>query len=271
MALPLLVAIDNARDQLEPVLPAYAAGRLKQRDLAHGLGVLFRQLGTCRMLLNGTADPLFISQMQAASVYLFRLPILDDEEKLTSRAACFWDAVAGGYLDAAREIARWSRTTHNPDREHEDDFIHVMFLMKRYFLAPHPDDAQGREAFDQEQIARLERWEAVLEGGVDPRLDLCRALQQQDRDAFQEALIAVGENRRAMLERREAAGQLKPEVMLWMKPIWPEGLALMRLAELDDLGRDFDCPDVPALLRVDPPFHYDPDAWRDLDFRPAKR
>jgi len=271
MALPLLVAIDNARDQLEPVLPAYAAGQLKQRDLAHGLGVLFRQLGTCRMLINGTADPLFISQMQAASVYLFRLPILKDDEKLTSRAGCFWDAIAGGYLEAAREIARWSRTTHNPDREHEDDFLHVMFLMKRYFLAPDPDDALGREVFDREQLGRLERWEAVLEGGTDPRLDLCRALHQRDRDLFQEALIAAGETRRALLNKREAAGQLKPEVLLWMKPIWPEGMALMRLAELDGLGRDFDCPDVPPLLRVDPPFRYDANAWREVDFQPARQ
>ena len=271
MALPLYVAIDNARDQLEEVLPAFAAGQLRQRDLAYGLAALFRQQGTCRMLVDGVAAPLFIGQMQSASVYLFRLPTLAEEDKVTSRAACWWDAIAGGYWEAARDIARWSRTAHNPNREHEDDFLYVMFLMQRYVLRPDVADAAGREAFEREQTSRLERWRVVLDGAADPKLDLCEALRAGDRDAFQQALLDVGEKRRRDLEDKEAAGKLLPELALWMKPIWPEGLALLRLAELEGLGSDFDCPDVPLLLRVPPPFRYDPQAWRSLDFQPAPR
>src|ERR1043166_7131700 len=176
MALPLYVAIDNARDQLEEVLPAYAAGQLRQPDLPYGLAALFRQIGTCRTLVDGVAAPLLTGQMQSASVYLFRLPTLTDDEKLTSRAACWWDAIAGGYWEAARDIAKWSRTTHNPNREHEDDFLYVTFLMQRYCLAPDAADASARERFDRDQTARLERWHVVLEGAPDPKLDLCRAL-----------------------------------------------------------------------------------------------
>jgi hypothetical protein len=271
MALPHYVAIDNARDQLEEVLPAFAAGQLRQRDLAYGLAALFRPHGTCRMLVDGVAVPLFIGQMQAASVYLFRLPTLTDEEKLTSRAACWWDAIAGGYWEAARDIARWSRTSHNPNREHEDDFLYVMFLMQRYFGRPHGADAAALDVFDREQASRLERWRVVLEGAPDPKLDLCLALQAKDRDAFQQALLEVGEKRQRDLQVKEATGKLLPELALWLKPVWPEGMALMRLAERDGLGSDFECPDVPPLLRITPPFHYDPDAWRSLDFQPAPR
>lgn len=271
MSLPLHVAIENAIYRLEHVLPGYADGRLTVRDLPHGVGVLFRQLGTCRMLVEGDSAPLFTGQMQAASGYLFRLPTLDDDDKVTSLAGCWWDAIAGGYWEAARDIARRSRTTHNPDREHEDDFLYVMFLMQRFFLSPDPSNVNAREAFERQQSARLDRWRIVLEGASDPKLDLCEALQTHDRDAFQEALVAAGENRRAWLESKEAEETLEKEVALWMKPVWPEGLALLRLAEVDGLGTDFACPDVPPLIRVPPPFRYDANAWRDLEFKPVPR
>lgn len=271
MALQLYVAIENARDQLEPLLPSYGAGQLTEPELPHAFGILFRQLGTCRMLLEGVAAPLFVAQMQAASSYLFRLPALPLEDKVTSLAGCWWDAIAGGYWEAARDIARLSRSTPNLDREHEDDFLYVMFLMQRYFLAPDDSNFEARAAHAQEQSERLGRWQVVLEGLPDPKLELCRALQDRDPGAFQEALLAVGDQRRMSLERMEAKGSLLDEQALWVKPVWPEGLALLRLAQLDGLGADFDCPDVPALLRVAPPFSFDPNAWRSIDFQPVTR
>jgi hypothetical protein len=270
MSLQLYVAIDNAREQLSPLLPHYAEGRLTQPELPHAFGILFRQLGTCRMLVEGVAAPLFVGQMQAASCYLFGLPALPPEEKVTSLAACWWDAIAGGYWGAARDIARLSRATPNLNREHEDDFLYVMFLMQRYFLTPDASNIEARAAHDQEQLQILERWNTVLEGAVDPKLDLCRALQDRDAQAFQDALLAVGDQRRASLEQMEAKGSLLDEQALWVKPVWPEGLALLRLAEVEGLGGDFDCPDVPPLVRVRPPFRYDANAWRDIDFRPVK-
>jgi hypothetical protein len=223
------------------------------------------------MLLEGVAAPLFIAQMQAASVYLFRLPALASDDKVTSLAGCWWDAIAGGYWEAAREIARLSRMTPNLNREHEDDFLYVMFLMQQYFLAPDASNVEARAAHTREQAERLERWQAVLDGAPDPKLDLCRAVQERDAGAFQEALLAVGDQRRMNLDAMERKGALLGEQALWVKPVWPEGLALLRLAELQGFGADFDCPDVPALLRVSPPFHYDANAWRNIDFQPARR
>lgn len=269
MSLQLYVAIDNARERLEPLLPAYGEGRLTQPELPHALGILFRQLGTCRMLLEGVATPLLVAQMQAASIYSFGLHLLPLEEKVTSFAGCWWDAIAGGYWDAAREIAQLSRVTPNQNREHEDDFLYVMFLMQRYFLGPAPVHSNERAAHDEAQAWRLERWHEVLEGGYDPKLDLCQALQTGDASAFQHALLAVSDQRRASLEAMEVKGTLLDEQALWAKPVWPEGLALMRLAQLDGLGSDFDCPDVPELLRAPSPLRYDADAWRNVDFLPV--
>lgn len=269
MALDYYVAIDNAREQLEPLLPAYAAGQLHQPELPHAFGILFRQYGTCRMLVEGHARPLLIAQMQSASLYLHALPSLPLDEQATSFAACWWDAIAGGYWDAAREIARLSRATPNPQREHEDDFLYVRFLMERSFLAPEPVDQRGLESHAAQQVERLARWEEVLEAGADPRLELCRALQDHDSEAFQAALIAAADARRASLEKMQAKGTLLHEQAIWVKPVWPEGLALLRLAERDGLGGDFQCPDVPPLLRTNATLPFDRNAWRQLDYQPS--
>jgi len=266
MSLELHVAIENARDGIESVLPAYAAGTLRLPDLSQGLGILFRQVGTCQMLLTGVAAPFFVAQMQAASVYLSQLPTLSDNDKVTSMAGGWWSPVAGGYWDAAEQIARMSRTSPNLEREHEDDFLYVMFLMKRYCLRP-ATEGIASTIFDDEQSERLARWRVVLEGNPDPRLELCEALQSKDAASFQDALVRIGKGRRALLEKREASGTLKAELALWMKPVWLEGLALLRLAERDGLGRDFACPDVPPLIQIDPPFRYDAQSWRVLDIK----
>lgn len=271
MSLQHYVAIDNARAQLEPLLGPYAAGQLREPELPHAFGILFRQLGTSRLLLEGTAEPFFIGQMQAASCYAFGLASLREEDKATSLAGCWWDAIGGGYWEAARDIARLSRTTHNPTKEHEDDFLYVMFLMTRFCLTPKSAESGVADTSTTGQAAMLQRWEAVLDGAEDPRLDLCRAIDARDASAFQEALVATGEKRAATLDGMAAKGTLNEEQALWVRPVWPEGLGLLRLAEADGLGSDFDCPGVPAVLRVRPPFRYDRNAWRTLDYTPSAR
>ena len=268
MSIALHVAIDNAIDILTDVLPAYASGKYLQANLPHAIGIQFRQLGTCRMLMEGVAAPLYRAQMQAAGAYLFRLPHMPDEDKVTSLAAVFWDAVAGGYPTAARDIARHSRSTPNPDREHEDDFLYVMYLMQRYFMRPDGADAQAMDRHRREQEARLDRWDVVLDGADDPRRLLCQALQDGDGAGFEAALLQTAAARASKLDELLERGSLTEELALWMKPVWPEGLALLRLAEGDGLAIGFACPGVPDLLRIPPPLTYDPQAWRTVGWTP---
>jgi hypothetical protein len=259
MSLELLAAIDNAEEALASVLPAYASGRVAAPDLPHGIGLQFRQLGTCRTLHQGVPEPLFAAQMQSASSYIFGLRLQPQSQQVTSFAGCFWDAVAGGYWIAAEVIARETRKTVNPDREHEDDFLYVWFLMECYFLQPD----QGHEHL-------LARWEEVLDGGTDPKLDLCRALVSQDAEAFQDALLTMAEQRVWTLKEKLSGGKIDAEQALWVVPVWPEGLALLRLAERKGIPTEFDCPMAPALLRVPQIYCYNPDAFRTLDYEPAR-
>ena len=50
-----------------------------------------------------------------------------------------------GYWRAAKDIALHGRRTPNLDREHEDDFLYVMYLMQRHFLEPDAVDAESAE------------------------------------------------------------------------------------------------------------------------------
>lgn len=270
MSLQLISALENARTLIPRAIPDFAAGTLGELAHAHGLGSLFRSRGVCELLLSGVVDPLFIAQMQSTGAYGFGLARATEDDKVTSLGGCLWDAIAAEYWDAATQIATLSRMTHHAAREHEDDFLYVAFLMQRYLLAP-GDDAD-LEAHEQQQQQRLDRWEEVLEGGLDPRLDLCHALRDQDHEAFAEAIVTTAEARTEDLQRRHAKGALTNEELAWLLPIWPEGLALLRLAEREGLATDgLEVPGVPPVIRVTNPYAYHPEAWRSMDPRPARR
>lgn len=274
MSIELRATMDNTRFVLVTAIPALAGGTLGELAHAHGVGTVFRSRGVSELLLRGVVDPLHVAQMQSVSAYVFALRrTTDEDEKVTSLGGCFWDAISAQYWDAAREIAALSRMRHNPEREHEDDFLYVAFLMQRYFLAP-PADAPREDvlAHAEAQQLRLERWDAVLDGALDRRLSLCHALHDGDFDAFEDAIVGMADERDADLLRRHEKGKLTDAELAWLLPIWPEGLALLRLAAHDGLPVDtLDVPRVPPVIRVDNPYLYDPDAWRSPAFVPAKR
>lgn len=267
MSTELHIAIENAHFLLKSALRPYGAGLITKPDEIHGIGILFRQIGVCKLLIEGLSEPLFIAEMQAASSYAFGLDFLAEEQKVTSYAGCFWDAVAGTYWDGAAQIARKSRLTQNPDQEHEDDFLYVAFLMKRYFLGKNGDRKENQE--DQKKM--LKQWYEVLEGGMDPRLNLCRALMDRDSEAFVEAFDETAEARKEKLEQKYKTGVLADEQAIWFKPFWPEGLALIRLAEREGMTLPLDCPMVPAVSRQKNPFIYDPNAWRTVEYQPKRK
>lgn len=274
MSLELRTAIDNAKHMLATAIPALADGTFGELTHAHGIATTFRSRGVSELLLRGVIDPLHAAQMQSTSVYVFALRrTTNDDEKVTSLGGCFWDAISAQYWDAAGEIAALSRMSHNPKREHEDDFLYVAYLMQRYFLAPPADaPAQALEAHAQAQQQRLDRWAEVLDGALDSRLRLCEALRDGDAQAFEDAIVAMADERDEDLTRRHKRGKLTNSEIAWLRPIWPEGLALLRLAARDPLPLPgLEVPRVPPMMRVDNAYVYDPNAWRSPDFRPSRR
>ena len=273
MSAELSALSNNSRYMLEQTLDPFDKGTLGRIEDVFGVASFFRSRGIAELLMGGVVDPFFVGQMQSVAAYLYGLPRVPEAERVTSLGACLWDAVGSQCWDQAAEIAALSPMAHNPKREHEDDFLYVAFLMQRYFLAPPPEaDAAQVQAHDEQQRQRLERWEEVLEGGIDPRLALCHALLDADADAWAEALLAMGDQREQALEARWKAGRLRAEEMCWLQPIWPEGLAHARLGEREGLRpADLVIPRVPEVILQDNPFVYHPAGWRNVDFQPARR
>ena len=267
-------AIANAEYLLGQALPHFVSGALAGIEHAVGISTLYRQRGVARMLTQGVPEPFFLGQIQSASVYAYGLSRVAPDQQVLSKAAGLWDAIGAQCWEAAEQIARVATMSHNPKREHEDDFLYVAFLLQRYFLAPADDAPEAeREAHAQAQQQRLERWEEVLEGGIDARLGLARALDEGDAEAYAEALLTMADERESDLRRRHDKGALKKAQLAWVQPIWPEGLALVRLGEARegfDL-RELQVPGVPPVLRADNRYAFHPDAWRSIDFRPALR
>lgn len=272
MSIELQAGIENARSLLSEGLRAFKSGKMRHANHVHGMGALYRQLGICRLLLDGLVEPLFIAQMQSASMYLHGLSWLSEADKATSLAGCFWDAVAGGYWDAASDIAERSRMTPNLAQEHEDDFLYVAFLMRRYFLdktAGHPGDPLSPALASQRKMLR--RWRALLDGGYDDRLNMCVALFEQDAEAFQSALMDTAEARDETLVKEQTKGNLPADDAAWLRPVWPEGAALLRFAEKEGLPVETHYPMIPEIIRSAHPFVYDAHAWKAVDFAPIRR
>src|SRR5262245_29760754 len=211
MSTPLEATIANTLYQLPGAVTRYASGAPLKGSDPHAIATLFRRLGVSRMFMEGVADPLFIAQMQASGAYLFGLRLLSDDEKVTTRAAAFWDAIGGEYWDAASQIAYQSRMTVNPTWEHEDDFLYVAFLMTRYFLCPDSSDERSTAAHTRAQQDMLKRWERVLDGAFDPRLDLCGARFAREDEAFWTALLETADAREAGVGLKRGVGRL-PDV-----------------------------------------------------------
>ena len=65
---------------------------------------------------------------------------------------------------------------------------------------------------------------------------------------------------------------LSHEELAWLLPVWPQGMALLRLATRDGLVLEdgLEVPGVPPVIRVPNPYVYYPDAWRSIDFQPRR-
>lgn len=254
----LPVAIGNSEFTLARSLPALASGVLDELGELLQICGFFRQRGTCSLLLEGSADRWHLNNMQSAAAFLFRLPQLPADHKVTSWTKPMFDCVASHYWDAARSIAQHSRATWNPNYEYEDDFAYVRFLIEHLLL-----DAPAAQA-----EATLETYTRALEGGSDVRLDICHALLERDADEFDAGLHTL------MTERAEQAWALVERAVItddpstWFPHVSVEGLALLAFADHIGLATKTDYPACPQLARRASPFVFDAHAWRQLEFTP---
>jgi len=235
---PLPLVEKNCGLELEEAIPDLVARRLDLRGcLAACLD--YRRMGIAKLLMSGLPDEFFADLARSARAFLYFLEGCDDGAKVTSRAEPFFDAIACRDVDGAMRIARASRPAWQEGREYEDDFLYVWFLMQRFAV----------RAVAAELEAILARWELVLEGNRDVRLDLCRALLRGDQEAFDEALETLIAGRQRELAELLEAERCLPEDVPTTAKVWVELLALLRLAEEAGLRTPLELPLAPSVAR----------------------
>ncbi len=207
-----------------------------------------RRLAFCALLADARPDSFFTSLCHSAYARLYFLQLVanghgaDPRFLCASREFSFIDALAAGQIDLAAGIARGSASHHEPSLEYEDDFLLHHFLHQCVLtLRGHPLIALN---------SLLGRWEAVLDGGSDGYLEVCRALHQQQADAFDQALEALIDGRIRSFQKMARDSGPNDELRKTEGALFMNGLALLRLAELQGIETRREYPTLPTLARI---------------------
>ncbi|WP_163991486.1 Imm49 family immunity protein [Pyxidicoccus caerfyrddinensis] len=249
----LPVFIGNALGDNEELLPAFTAGKGGLKE-ALRFCQNFRIAGIGSLLMSGTAARFHECLHASARAFVQFASAAPEAQKLTSRAEPFFDAVACGDTEAARELARLLPRAADKNREYEEDFLFVRFLMDHFFL--------GRDASEGRDL--LERYEKVLEGSEDPRLAVCHALLAVDGAGFDDALTRMMNAREVRFGKLRDKEALEPEVLETEGYVSIEGLALVRLAVSKGLQPLEDVLFIPSVAREQVRLRYRADIWKQL-------
>jgi Immunity protein 49 len=211
----------------------------------------YRIQGICSLFLDGRPDSFLIDLHKSGRAFLHYLVRAPMSQKVTSRAAPFFDAIGSGDWTCARDIARNSRLTWNAEEEFEDDFQFFLFLTKHFFL-------DGTRA---ECAAILERFGEILDGAPDPHFDICRAFAADDAEQFGRALAELLQNHESHYQKVISDDAVAPEEAATESKLCVEGLALVKLAEAKAFPLDDDYLLIPSTARESVTVVFGTDDW----------
>lgn len=228
----------NASYELEKLLPLAISNTA---DLKYILRVCqqYRIRGICSLFIKAETVKFVKDLHKSGQTFLNYLQHSGEEDKITSKAAPFFDSIASGDLACAREIARNSRVTWHENEEFEDDFLYILFLMKHFFL-------QGTQS---ECEAILQRFEEILEGEPDAHLDICKAFTSSDAKEFHIAFDDLIEKHESRFKKLVDSEMILPEEFATEGKLFVEGLALLRLAETKGFALEDDYLFMPSTAR----------------------
>ncbi|NTX02419.1 Imm49 family immunity protein [Myxococcus sp. CA040A] len=235
----LPVFVSNARYGAQKLLPRLLQGGFSPQELltfCHN----HRLMGLGTLLLLCDTEQCQSHLYRSGRAFLELGAVADGKWAVAlSRATPFFDALAAFDIEGARELAIRAPHSRRVDSEYEEDFLYVRFLMDHCLL-----DQPVHEAG-----LALARFEKVLQGSKEPRLDVSRALLTRNEERFHEALqqlVSAQRKRHVLLRER---GRLSQELWATEAKVCVEGLALCILAEHLGLRAPDAQPGLPSVAR----------------------
>jgi hypothetical protein len=247
----LTVHRDNLGESLEDFIPRVTRGEATYPELCDE-SLNYRALAIIALLLDGDAAGFQSNLCKAGQLFRAGLSAPGDRRRVScSRATALFDAIACGDRTTAQAIAASLPGERKPELEYEEDYRYVRFLVDRFLLAA------PRRICE----AHLTEMESALQGSVDPRLDLCRALLDASQAgfdaAFEDCLTLYGDRQRLLV----ANGRLSEEQACTLPHVSVEALAQLSLADEIGLKTRAEYALVPA--RPARPVSLPPDAWSE--------
>jgi len=240
---------ENTIEQIKENLGVVASGSSMisiGREIEETCG-LFQTLASCNLLLSMDNEAFgrnLVFSGCTRRYYLDRSRIEGNQESIylaISRTEGFLDALVARDNALAFDIVRLSPDDWFRDGEYEDDYCYVAFL---HHYAVH---SAGADRIELQRL--LDRFEDALEGVTSPRIDVCRALFDNDSKGF-------AENFELLLQAHETWGQENENILGYdpvfqlRRRIFIEGLAVLVLADRNGLPTEDEYQFCPSIARV---------------------
>ncbi|ABF86813.1 hypothetical protein MXAN_7136 [Myxococcus xanthus DK 1622] len=235
-----------------------AARSIQRQDASERSGQAYtiaalchRRLAICAVLLDARPDRFLAHLCHSAHARLYFLRLVagghaaEPQYICASKEFSFIDAIAAGQYALSVDIAKLSARHHDPAHEYEDDFLLHHFL-QQFFLKT----IGATEASPTSLSALLDRWKTVLEDGEDNYLEACRALLEKQPLAFDEALQAIIDARLLTFQKMSRSSGPEEELRKTEGALFMNGLAMLRLAELQGMQTRSEYISIPSLSRI---------------------
>jgi hypothetical protein len=224
-----------------------AEGTARLGAVAEKLSQYYRALAICLLADDLDVDQFFTWLLHSPLTwrhYLVSVGSKGEPEYLAaSKVDPLLDAMAARQWKLAARLASLTSPTWMEGIEYEDDFYYGDFLRR---IAT--DNQAGVEAL-------LLRWQKVLEGNPDPRLDVARSFHERDASAFEQALrdLLEATEKKAMELSDPIGGTPSASDPPFMANRWIsiEGLAWLAAAERAGIPVEFDLERCPRAVRTD--------------------
>jgi hypothetical protein len=238
-------------------------------DAVHRLGASFEEaaqqfqaIGCCNLLLNMDPEGLYRNLVFSAYGRLYYLKrsrsesVENDLHLAISRNESFFDALAAGRLDLAREIVELSPRVWIPDGEYEDDFCYYAFF--------HQFIGRFEQSAREPLAAGLDRFEEVLDGAPSPRLDVCRAFLTGSAEDFGPAFQMLLDERSDWFAEHAKFAAVDM-TFAPRKAVFVEGLALLWIADRVGFPTLEEYPMCPKAARRPPDGFQADDIFAEID------
>jgi len=243
--------IENAAFASQRMLYPLENGELDNVGIQE-LCSFFRQHALCSYYLYHDSSILFSDLMKSAAAYIYFLENTSSNQIILSRAKPFYDAICGGYFDAAEKISKLSPFIWHKDKEYEDDFLFIKFIMQLFFS----------DAVKEDLDLTLDALNGELTDENLFRGDICRSLIDKNGELFRDSLDILVQTRKAKIEKMIEDEAIAEEYWSWMRYFSSEATALVKLAEKMGLELDSVIEDVPSILREDSGVSFREDSWK---------